>query len=203
MRAIKNIFLRAKHWQIFCLLVVLPFVIEIAVKINFGAGVDLATREDPFEGREMAILLSLATFLSFSCTLVWFCSTGSFLSSTVPPRIRMNARTFHFALIFLPMYFAVILLLAAFNRGHSVLAGVLIVPLNLLTMYCLLYLLYFVSKNLAMAELGSRVSFSDYSTSFFFLVFFPIGIWFIQPRINRVYAVSLNTEKPAQADTIQ
>jgi hypothetical protein len=43
------------------------------------------------------------------------------------------------------------------------------------------YNLYFVSKNLVVAETGKPASFHDYAGPFFLIWFFPIGIWFIQP----------------------
>jgi uncharacterized RDD family membrane protein YckC len=54
-------------------------------------------------------------------------------------------------------------------------------------MFCMLYLLYFVSKNLVLAETRKPASFPDYAGPFFLIWFFPIGIWFTQPRINRLY----------------
>jgi hypothetical protein len=45
------------------------------------------------------------------------------------------------------------------------------------------------------------VSFYDFSGPFFLLWFFPIGIWIIQPRINRLFTdwerAQYNQEKPA------
>jgi hypothetical protein len=52
---------------------------------------------------------------------------------------------------------------------------------------CLIYILYFDSKSLALAERNESVSFYDYVGPFFLLWFFPIGIWIIQPKINRLY----------------
>jgi hypothetical protein len=45
-----------------------------------------------------------------------------------------------------------------------------------------------VARNLAMAEKQEKVEFYDYAGAFFLLWFFFIGVWFIQPRINRMFA---------------
>ncbi len=50
------------------------------------------------------------------------------------------------------------------------------------------YSLYFVAKNLAMAEKQEKVAFYDYAGPFFLLWFFFIGVWVIQPRINKMFA---------------
>jgi len=73
---------------------------------------------------------------------------------------------------------------------HAVLF-LLIFPLHLLAMFCLFYLLYFVSKSLVLAETCKPASFNEYAGLFFLIWVFPIGVWFIQPRINRQYAESL------------
>jgi hypothetical protein len=39
-----------------------------------------------------------------------------------------------------------------------------------------------------LAERLRPVRFSDYQAALLGLWFFPVGIWFIQPRINRLYA---------------
>ena len=61
-----------------------------------------------------------------------------------------------------------------------------------LPLYCLFFDLNFISKSLALAETGKPVSFYDYSGPFFLIWFFPLGIWFVQPRINRLYAAVIN-----------
>jgi|HubBroStandDraft_2_1064218.scaffolds.fasta_scaffold26755_3 hypothetical protein len=80
-------------------------------------------------------------------------------------------------------------LYVVFKSINAVLLS-LIFPLHFLAMFCLFYLLYFVSKSLVLAETCKPASFNDYAGPFFLIWFFPIGIWFIQPRINRQYMES-------------
>ncbi|WP_238388512.1 hypothetical protein, partial [Christiangramia aestuarii] len=61
-----------------------------------------------------------------------------------------------------------------------------IIPLHLFSMFCMFYLLYFVSKTIKTVELKRSVTFSDFVGEFFMIWFFPIGVWFIQPRINKI-----------------
>ena len=46
--------------------------------------------------------------------------------------------------------------------------------------------MYFVAKTFKTAELQRKVSFSDFAGDFFLVWFLPIGIWIIQPKINRM-----------------
>ena len=67
-------------------------------------------------------------------------------------------------------------------------AFIAVLPLHFFALYCLFYLWQFVAKNLAIAEKGKEVEFPQYMWLFLLLWFFPIGIWFLQPRINQLYA---------------
>lgn len=80
------------------------------------------------------------------------------------------------------MFFTVI-----FSNVKSPLIA-LILLFHLFAMFCIFYGLYFVSKSLVLAETGKPASFYDYAGPFFLIWFFPIGIWFTQPRINRLFA---------------
>jgi hypothetical protein len=54
-------------------------------------------------------------------------------------------------------------------------------------MFFIFYSLYFIAKELKSVELQKPVTFSDFAGEFFLLWFFPIGIWIIQPRINKIF----------------
>ena len=64
--------------------------------------------------------------------------------------------------------------------------AVAFIPLHLLMMFSVLHALYFVSKSLLIAERDRPVSFTEYAGAFFLIWFLPVGIWTIQPRINRL-----------------
>jgi hypothetical protein len=62
----------------------------------------------------------------------------------------------------------------------------LVFVLAILVMYFIL--LSFVSKGIVSIETGdASISFPDYFADFLLLMFFfPIGVWFIQPRLNKI-----------------
>ncbi len=63
------------------------------------------------------------------------------------------------------------------------------------------YDLYFVSKNLVLAETSKSASFYDYAGPFFLIWFFPVGVWFIQPRINRLYGQPAHSVTEVESET--
>ena len=62
----------------------------------------------------------------------------------------------------------------------------LIIPFHLFAMFCIFYCLYFVSKVFKTVELQRKVAFSDFAGEFFMIWFFIVGIWIIQPKINKM-----------------
>jgi len=120
---------------------------------------------------------------------LWLWSIGSFLNSLVKPGLRLSLGFFQFALIFPLTYglaFPGIEWLPPTYRIY------MIAPIHLFAMICIIYSVRFVSKSLALQEECRFLTFRDYYLSFFLLWFFPIGVWWIQPKINRLYAARAN-----------
>ena len=180
MNTLASLFLRAKHWQLFVLFVGVGFVGDIVLLMYFPAG-DSGGSVGRFE-----LLNGILTAIFLVFFLGWFWSMGSFLSSIVIPRLRLNRELFLVSLIYPPLYICVFFTVVFGNVKSSLFA--LMFPFHLFAMFCMFYVLYFVSKSLVLAETGRPASFYDYAGPFFLLWFFPIGVWFIQPRVNRLYA---------------
>ena len=53
-------------------------------------------------------------------------------------------------------------------------------------MFCMFYMLYFTSKTIKTVELQREVTFGEFIGEFFALWFYIIGIWFIQPKVNKL-----------------
>jgi hypothetical protein len=186
MNTIVTFFLRAKSWQIFLLLFGLMLIAQVTVIASFPDG-----RNSPESIRNSLLLFGFMTALFMFCYLGWIWSVGSFLNSSVLAALRMRMGWFRFAAIYPAAYFFVFI---AFFQAPNLDVFAIILPLHLLAMFCMFYNLYFVSKNLVLAETGKQASFYNFAGPLFLIWFFPIGIWFVQPRINRIYAEKNSAE---------
>jgi uncharacterized RDD family membrane protein YckC len=171
-------FVRAKHWQIFLLIVGVGWVVG-----GFTLYPAFARARSPEEVLRASVPFEIAIILSMLFFVAWLWSMGSLLSSFARPALRMRQGFFRFATGYAAVYMFVFF--AAFDSANPVFL-VALIPLHFFAFFCVFYDLYFASKSLALAETGKPVFFSDYAGAFFLLWFFPIGIWFIQPRINRL-----------------
>jgi type IV secretory pathway VirB3-like protein len=176
MNFLSSLFVRAKHWQIFLLGNGLCYAALFIEYLLVGE------RSLPTLGEYRLTLLGIASGLSMFGFLSWFWCVGYFLYAIVKPELRPKAGFFGVALAYPVLYgFAVPTL---FVSSNPALAAVLL-PLHLFAMICLIYDLYFVSRSLALAETGTPKVFSDFAGTFFLLCFFPIGVWIVQPKVNR------------------
>jgi hypothetical protein len=178
-QTIARLFLRAKHWQLFLLFVIISTVAEMPAAVSTPTAV--------WSWRDLngaAIFVFAGTLLDIVCCLAWLGSFGSFSNSMVEPELKLSTPFFHFSLVYPAVYLPIFLALLDMRPAPVA----VILPLHLLAMFCIFYVLRFASKALAMAETGRAVSFYDYAGAFFLLWFYPVGIWVVQPRVNRLYA---------------
>ena len=180
MTSISNMFVRAKHWQVFLL-----FVGLFGIALAFIAAFD-SVRASTLIQNDLPFFAVIEVFaLVFA---VWLWSLGTFIQSLVPLPFRLNRTFFLIAVIYPPLY--AVLFMTVFHVTNPMLFAI-IFPLHLLAVFCVLFSWYFISKSLAMAEKQGPALFPDYVGYVLCLWFFPFGIWFVQPRINRLYAGTL------------
>ena len=181
--------LSIKHWQLFSLLIGIPLILQSAFVEM------LVTKSNPTTmGLIQIISTAFLMFLFFS----WLYALGTNLYKKLPPTEMMNLNRFKLFML-IPLVYTLFLSFFLYNRPliistnevavNSQTFG-LIVPVHLFSMFCIFYGFYFVAKALKTIELQKTVKFSDYAGEFFLLWFFPIGIWVIQPRINKLFYTS-------------
>ncbi|WP_194778309.1 hypothetical protein [Pararhodonellum marinum] len=156
--------LTAKHWQIFILLI-------------FGLFVGGSRVEN--EPTINAILTTAGNLIYGIYPL----AIGHFLQDYLPKKIELN---YNFFLINFFIWITVSSAIMILSDGEGMtFNGLLAIPF-FYVFYAFLYSIAFPAKTLKSIELGKKASFAEYFADFFLIFFLPIGIWFLQPRINRV-----------------
>jgi hypothetical protein len=178
-------FLKAKAWQIFLLTFVIPFGVSF-----LAAGL-----AGPSEGPPLFLVFALPFMALFflGVTLPWYWSLGKFFKQGIRQEVRPKDTWFRRGLIYVSIYvtaylaFWVVFILAPKNLWLAAAMAILFV-FHLLAMAAMFYVLYFVARGMTMVE-EEREKPSGKSTAgnFLLLWFFPIGVWFIQPMVNRMW----------------
>ncbi|WP_298489453.1 hypothetical protein [uncultured Maribacter sp.] len=192
-----NKFLNAKHWQLFTLMFGIPILLQIVVMTTMFANIDSNGNPDQTGMLNMMKIFPIIMFLYVGLFFGWFWSIGIGLQKYIPDDINMKIKKFKIFFL-IPLAYILFLLIVigttfyGFSSGSNAVGGIVgkmlfvVIPMHLLSMFCIFYSLYFVSKTIKTTELKRDVTFSEFAGEFFMIWFFPIGIWIIQPRINKI-----------------
>jgi ABC-type multidrug transport system fused ATPase/permease subunit len=199
-------FLRAKHWQIFLLVFGVPVLFQMimlgAMIAIIGTDVSNGGQPDPqtFMGSFFAFFALLMVIVG-ATFFGWFWSIGIGLQEKIPVNARMKTGMFKVCFFFPLIYITIFVIgMAAMMFGLSSMiennvqpapafifgSMAIIFPLHLFAMFCMFYCLYFVAKTFKTVELQRATAFSDFAGEFFMFWFYPVGIWIIQPKINKM-----------------
>jgi len=179
-------FLIFKNWQLFGLFLGLPTFLTFAIFIV----VAFFTNNNKFF-YTLPIIPNL-TFIIL--LLIWYHSLGNNLCKKLPPYVNLNLFFFNVLLFFTLIIIIGISLYVVFSfyiltvkqeiffkfRGYSWL-------FSFIFFLSILHSIYFLAKALKSVELQRKVIFRDFLIDIFLILFLPIGIWYIQPRINKVF----------------
>lgn len=171
--------LRLKHWQLFSLTWGIALLISI---VSFTSD-DLIIELYPV----MMLVLTTGFF-------GWIWAISVELHAKLPPDVPLHLQSFK-------LYFAIPILYTLLVIGwitYIVFAGGpqldytmgvllgLILILHLASMVCIVLGIRFAAKTLRSIELGRHARFNDYVGEFFLIWFSIIGIWVLQPKLNKL-----------------
>lgn len=177
-----NKLLQLKHWQLFGLMIGVMII---------NSFFNLATSQIVWA---ISMLLFVVIFFG------WFWIMAVNLYPKLPVDSKLNLNRFKLFMLIPSFYIvAISFLFGAISigtQGDSTGGyATIIVPIHLFSMFCIFWCLAYVAKSLKAVELQRTVTFSDYAGEFFLIWFFPIGVWIIQPRINKLFDDNIQQTK--------
>lgn len=210
-----SVFLKAKHWQLFLLLFVLPiFLFFIGIALFF-ANFDFQALSESEPSPELIMDMFSNISLMFTPMIVvfiiqycWYWSVAIGLKRYLPEGLAINSTVFKVCFFVSLIYISSFVLLSFgfsqflksiidssidgniqpnFVIGRGIAAFSIIFPLHLFSMFSMFYMIYHSAKTIKTVIAKKHLTFSDFVEEFFLIWFFPIGIWFIQPKINAIF----------------
>jgi hypothetical protein len=191
-----KILLKAKHWHLFLLTFGLPVLFQsilmVTTFINIGS--------DPSWVFGYLKFLPVYVIIVSGVLYGWYWAVAVGLQNKVPPSVSMEVNKFKW-LYFIPItYFIIIVGAVAFLVSAAVeqreqfdldasvlfIGMAIVLPLHFAAVACIFYCFYFIAKTIKTVELQREVRFSEFTGEFFLIWFYPIGVWLIQPRINKI-----------------
>jgi hypothetical protein len=180
------LFLKLKHWQVFLFAFGIPVIIQVIFLLLINQ------HNTNFIVHKVIPVITLISNLIYWC---WIWSIVSRLKDKIPDEVELNPDFFNLffilSLVF-SFFFAGFNMIFLGNPGkgyfHPGIGFLLyLLPLYLFSIFCNCYCIYFASKILKVAQLQKYAKFYDFAGDFFLLLFYPLGVWFIQPKIINVF----------------
>src|SRR5690606_30459881 len=176
---------KLKHWQIFLLVVGIPVLLQLIQSIIFlsSTGINAAN-----SGNSLGLLLILPLLIYYG----WIGSVGRAFSErnaavSMPiGRFRLSLWTSCICSILLLIYFWAYPQYVQTAEDEEAIPITLIGILVFVALFTLFYCLSFMARSIVQLERGGRISSSEFYSEFVMAAVFPIGVWLLQPRINRL-----------------
>jgi hypothetical protein len=179
---------KLKHWQIFLLVVGLPLVLQLIQSIIFLSSAD---GNEANYGNSLGLLLILPLLIYYG----WIGSVGTVFSQKNSPvpmptgRFRLSLWTSAICSILLLVYFWAYPQYLQGTDNEEAVPIILVGVLVFVALFTLFYCLSFMARAIVQRERVRRVTSSEFYSEFVMAVFFPIGIWLLQPRVNKLEGV--------------
>lgn len=176
---------KLKHWQIFLLIVGMPVMLQLIQSIIFISSADGNAAN---YGNILGLLIILPLLIYYG----WIGSVGSTFSQrntavNMPiGRFRLSLWTSGICSVLLTVYFWTYPQYLQATDNEEAVPIMLVGVLVFVTLFTLFYCLSFMARGVVQLERNRRVSSSEFYSEFVMAVVFPIGIWLLQPRINRL-----------------
>lgn len=182
MKIVKYTILKAKAWQLFILISIVISLLYIATEISFET-IDHSEYQFSFLWRFLPILI-----IEVIIFYTWLWVLGSNIQSLLDLSEKRGMGFFNCGIIvsvLYPLMYAIYIYYSYSAKNDGEILFWLFFFGNLFVAIFPLYAFYIISKNLVSAERDSR---SIFLTYLLFLFYYPIGVWWIQPRINKQFS---------------
>lgn len=170
-----KILLNQKHWILFLILFSFAFLSMVLPETN----ITIAN----FNSLETSLIFRIIAIVIF---FIWLLVLGINLNSKIENPYHFSNIVFILAIIFSASNYVIMNLEMLFNDSNLIptFLDFILLPF---AFWGIVYTFYKVPKSLKSIELGRTVKYSECIIDALLLFFFPIGIWFIQPKINQIF----------------
>lgn len=176
-----RLFIRAKSWQLMFIFVVVPIV---------GLLLLVATIRPTFGSTIIDYAMLAATIWINALVIAWIYSIVVFFHYTNKLAVSSSIRLFKYLIVYIIFILLANSIFTVFPIADEKIIELMGIPslvLFLAQIISYLYIGLFVAKTVVILELKTKIKLIDYIGTFFLFVFFPIGIWYLQPRINNLF----------------
>ena len=175
-----------KAWQVFLALIAPMIALQVFVVGMIAPSGQVGSIAETELLRELAQRLIILSFIMLLLLFAWLVSVALVSNNRINSSLRPSLRVYSAAMVYVLTYCALaVYFFPHYFSSRQGLPGPIVV-MHLLATAANFYILGFTAKSLVLAQKQSAVSFFDYAGAFFLMWFFPVGVWFVQPRVNKL-----------------
>jgi len=175
-----NMILKLKHWQL--------FIVLMAFMTLYCLSAVRILSFDNFSSIELKTIFGLTGQTLF---FFWVLLIGLSLNQIRDNPHHFSKVIFIISVLFCILGYGELHLSGLLSDGSSIREAISLI-LSPLTFLGIIYSFKNVSQSLRSIESGEKATFRNYILDAILIFMFPIGIWFIQPRLNRIYQMTKN-----------
>ena len=158
------ILLRFKSWMIFMIIILGLLIGNITVENQPSISIFLR-------------IIGITVYIIYPLLI------GHFLQNYLPRRIELS---YNFFLVNTFLWFTTYSLIIILSGGQGMtFTGLIVLPL-LYIFFAFFHFFAFPAKTLKSIELKREARLSEYLGEFILMLILPIGIWALQPRVNKI-----------------
>jgi hypothetical protein len=159
---------KIKHWQLFLLFFLPSYFINSRLSM-------------------IIIMMSILTL--FSAWIYSIGVSGQSIKGGINKQ-KYLLTLFKISCLLMPIFWLINivdqLVLLNIESGESIMRIINLI-INIMFLLTGIYMILYVSKTIKGIELKRKPKFTDYILTIIWFIILPVGIWFIQPRINKIY----------------
>jgi hypothetical protein len=151
-----------------------------------------------FPSSLFGLILTITWMALMSYCIYFLCDN---LYQKLPAGHDLNFKRFQFNFFFVVLYLSFVFIV--FEGGYEINQDnykdfgwtiFIILPLHIYMMYCLFYIIWFIAKSITTIENNNVVAFEKYASNFFLLWFFPFGIFWVHPKVRKIFSVDTESQ---------
>jgi hypothetical protein len=142
----------------------------------------------PLEQENASLLMMFLSIANAIVVFGWYYSLGTTFYGKIREKSAFNLRLFRLCILYVLGTMLTIPFLYYFrdDLNGNANVGAIFVIIFLATGFAIMYCMRFVARSIVTYERKELVGFADYAGPFFLLWFYPLGVWFIQPKVHKL-----------------
>ena len=174
-----DILLKMKNWQLFSVTFLLPMIIAI-IKLST---VDL----DTYESDEFNDFLGPIAFIYYIILIIWNYKVTKTFNTHEKALTQKQLKMLDWLLTILIIYVLYNIIHSYLGISQFTLTRILYWIFSFTSVFAFFYIIFCTAKTLKYIQFKNQVRTPDIIFEMFLIFYFPIGVWWLQKKVNRYY----------------